>query len=93
LKLTHVRLLVSENPGYAEFPVSTECARAIFPREEMANVVDLRPTGDAVLVALEVEDVDDTVVLSVPAGSRSRTRRTVPTGASGCRTSTTPTAT
>jgi lactoylglutathione lyase len=78
VKLTHVRMLVSdmgaayrfykdvlrlpttwdENPGYAEFQVGDDVARAIFPRTEMADVVSLQPQGDGAAVILNVDDVD-----------------------------------
>jgi lactoylglutathione lyase len=82
MKLTHVRLLVSdmsaafrfyrdvlglpttwdENPGYAEFQIAPETALAIFPRDEMAEVVDLCPPGgDGAVAVLAVEDMSATV--------------------------------
>jgi len=88
VKLTHVRLLVSdmgasyrfytnmlglpttwdENPGYAEFEVAPDVALAIFPRDEMQEVVPLRPHGDAAAVVLSVESVDVTVARLRSAG-------------------------
>jgi catechol 2,3-dioxygenase-like lactoylglutathione lyase family enzyme len=51
-----------ENPGYAEFQLGPDTALAIFPREEMAEVVELRPPGgESAVAVLSVEDVTATV--------------------------------
>jgi catechol 2,3-dioxygenase-like lactoylglutathione lyase family enzyme len=46
-----------EASGYASFGTSGGTV-ALFERKEQAETVELRPAGDAVLVVLEVEDVD-----------------------------------
>lgn len=46
-----------EEDGYASFTVGTGTV-AVFQRAEQAGVVGLRAPGDAVLVVLEVDDVD-----------------------------------
>ena len=46
-----------EDDGYASFKAGTGTL-AVFPRDEQAEVIELRATGDGALTVLEVDDVD-----------------------------------
>lgn len=45
--------------SYAEFELGSDVRLALFSRDEMAGDVDLRATGDGVLLVLDVGDVDE----------------------------------
>ncbi len=47
-----------DNGSYAEFETGGAVRLAIFPRAEMAGDVELEPTGDGVVLVLDVGDVD-----------------------------------
>jgi catechol 2,3-dioxygenase-like lactoylglutathione lyase family enzyme len=49
-----------EDSGYAMF-AAAGAYLALFERGQQADVVDLRPAGDAAVVVLHVDDIDETV--------------------------------